>query len=397
MKKIVVVGLGYVGLPLAVLLSRNFVALGVDVNSKRVEELQKGICFIKEDDFQEEFNQSHVKKNFVARVKPEEADVFIIAVPTPVYNRTKKPDLSFVKSATEAISPFLRKGNLVILESTVPPLTCRNVVKKIIEEKTSFNVPKDILLAHCPERVLPGNTLYELINNSRIIGGLDKMSTTAAAEIYKTFVKGEVMLTDDVTAEFCKLIENAYRDVNIAFANELSLIAKKLGVDIKEAIAIANKHPRVNIHRPGIGVGGHCICQDPWFLVEVDEGHSMLIQAARKINDSMPAITAEKIISAIKSIKNPKIISVGLTYKPDVGDLRESPAIEVVKILREKGYDVSDYDPLVDGKQYASLSAAAKNADCLAILVEHAVVMKELAAKEKEIKAAMKSGNILRF
>lgn len=394
-KKIVVMGLGYVGLPLSILLSRNHKVVGVDVNRQRVSDLNNGKVFIDEEDVKAEFASQSVKANFAAKESPEEADVFIIAVPTPV-NPDKSPGLSYVDAGLASILPLLKKGGLVILESTVPPLTTEKM-KRTIEEKTKLKVPEDILLAHCPERVLPGNSFYELINNSRIVGGVDKRSTDAAAAVYASFVKGEIVKTDSTTAEFCKLIENAFRDVNIAFANELSLMAEKLGINISEAIAIANKHPRVNIHRPGIGVGGHCIPTDPWFLVETDKTHTTLIQQARKINDFMPAIIVNKIISAVAKTKNPKIVTIGLTYKPDVGDLRESPAIKVVKLLREKGYQVSDYDPLIEGKKYSSLAVAAKGADCLAILVEHSVVVKELQAEKAAIKAAMRNPIIIRF
>lgn len=255
-KKIVVMGLGYVGLPLAVLLSRNFKVVGVDVNRKRVEELKAGRCFIDEKDVKAEFAGPAVQANFTAKTAPEAGDVFIIAVPTPV-NKDKSPGLAYVDAGLKSILPLMQKGNLVILESTVPPLTTRKM-EETIEKATRLKVPEDILLAHCPERVLPGNSFYELINNNRIVGGVDKRSTDAAAEVYSSFVKGEIVRTDSTTAEFCKCIENAFRDMNIAFANELSLMAENIGINIKEAIEIANKHPRVSIHKPGIGVGGHC-------------------------------------------------------------------------------------------------------------------------------------------
>ncbi len=387
MKKIAVVGLGYVGLPLAVLLSRNYSVVGVDVNERRISDLNNGICFIDEEDFRMEFKSSHVKKNFVAKKSPEAADVFIIAVPTPV-TANKKPDLSYVDSAVKSILPLLKKGNLLIIESTIPPLTTAKIKKR---------VPEGVLLAHCPERVLPGNTLNELISNSRIVGGVDSDSTEAAAEIYASFTKGEIVKTDATTAEFCKCIENAFRDLNIAFANELSLVAEKIGININEAISIANKHPRVNIHKPGVGCGGHCLPLDPWFIVSVDKEHTKLIQAARKVNDGMPQVTVERILRALSKVKNPKIVTIGLSYKPDVGDLRESPAIEIVHLLKKAGYDVHDYDYLIKGKGYSSLASIAKGADCLAILVEHSGALKELASKEAEIKAAMRTPIILRF
>ncbi len=391
--KIVIIGLGYVGLPLAILLARKHKVIGVDINKQRVADLNSGTVFIDEDDVKAEF--SKFRGNFTAKTAPEEADAFIIAVPTPV-NPDKSPGLAYVDAGLKSILPLLKKGNLVILESTVPPLTTSKM-EQSIEKATRLKVPEDVMLAHCPERVLPGNSFYELINNSRIVGGVDKRSTDAAAAIYSSFVKGEIVKTDSTTAEFCKCIENAYRDVNIAFANELSLMAKGLGINIKEAIAIANKHPRVNIHKPGIGVGGHCIGVDPWFLVDADKKNTTIIQLARKINDYMPEVTAKKIINAVKEIKNPEIVTIGLSYKPDVGDLRESPALEVVKLLKQRKFEVSDYDPLIDGKKYKSLAEAARGADCLVILVEHAVVLNELAAKEREIKSSMRTPVILRF
>lgn len=387
MKKIAVVGLGYVGLPLAVLLSRNYSVVGVDVNERRVSDLSMGICFIDEADFQREFKSTHVKRNFSAKKSPEGADVFIIAVPTPV-TADKKPDLSYVESAFRSIRPLLKEGNLLIIESTIPPLTTAGMKKQL---------PEGVLLAHCPERVLPGNTLHELVNNSRIVGGIDEASTEAASEIYSSFTKGEIVKTDATTAEFCKCIENAFRDLNIAFANELSLVAEKIGISINEAISIANKHPRVNIHKPGVGCGGHCLPLDPWFIVSVDKEHTKLIQAARKVNDGMPQVTVERTLRALSKVKNPKIVAIGLSYKPDVADLRESPAIEIVNLLKKASYDVNDYDPLIEGKGYSSLALIAKGADCLAILVEHSCVLKELASKEAEIKASMRTPIILRF
>lgn len=387
MKKVAVIGLGYVGLPLAVLLSRSYSVVGIDVNESRVSDLNNGICFIDEPDFLQEFKSSHVGQNFSAKKSPEDADVFIIAVPTPV-TAGKKPDLSYVDSAFDSIKPRLKKGNLLIIESTIPPLTTAKIKKQ---------VPEGVLLAHCPERVLPGNTLHELINNSRIVGGIDAASTEAAAEIYASFTKGEIVKTNATTAEFCKCVENAFRDVNIAFANELSLVAEKIGISISEAISIANKHPRVNIHKPGVGCGGHCLPLDPWFIVSVDEQHTKLIQTARNVNDGMPQVTVERTLRALAKVKNPKIIAVGLSYKPDVSDLRESPAIEIVRLLKKAGCDVHDYDPIIKGKGYSSLASIAKSADCLAILVEHSSVLEELSSKEAEIKAAMRTPIILRF
>lgn len=396
MKKIVVMGLGYVGLPMALLLARCNKVIGVDINAKLLKQLKAREIFIAEDDVREAFDSPIVRKNFHVQATLEEADVFIIAAPTPI-NASKTADLSHVKSTTEAIAPYLRKGNLVILESTAPPLTCRTVLKPMIEGMTRFKVPQDILLAHCPERVLLGNTIFELTHNCRIIGGIDPNSAELAQEIYRSLVKGEMFLTDDVTAEFCKVIENAYRDVNIAFANEISMIAAGINVDINEAIFLANKHPRVLIHQPGIGVGGHCIPIDPWFITQIDKEHSTLIQTARMINDAMPAVTAHKVRDSVSGIHHPRIVAVGMAYKPNTADMRESPSLEVVRILREDGYDVLSFDPLVADKSYDSLARAVNGADCLVILVEHDVVIKELESNLDNIKAAMRTPIILRF
>ena len=235
------------------------------------------------------------------------------------------------------------------------------------------------------------------MNNSRIIGGVSKKSSEAAKEIYSSFVKGEIFLTDDVTAEFCKLIENAYRDVNIAFANELSLVAEKMGIDIKEAINIANKHPRVNILNPGIGVGGHCIPIDPWFIREVDEENTKMILASRQVNDKMPEIIAGKIKKKVKGLKNPKLIIVGLAYKANTDDIRESPSLKIADILKKEGYGLEMYDPLIEKYSYSSISEIVKGADCLVVLVEHEVVKKELESKIDEIKKNMQTPLILRF
>jgi len=385
MKKIVVIGLGYVGLPLAILLSKTYKVHGYDISEDRVCQVCDKEFPLNEAGLKEEFQSEHVKANFTASTKLEAADVFIIAVPTPIYS-DKSPDLTMVDSAAEAILPLLKVGNLVILESTVAPGTTARVAEKLKD--------KNVLVAHCPERVLPGNSIYELINDSRIIGGINNESTDAAEEIYKSFVKGEIIKTSALTAEFCKLIENSYRDVNIAFANELSLMADKLGVDVKEAISIANKHPRVNIHNPGIGVGGHCIPIDPYFLIDTDVENSTLMSAARKINDNMPNITVEKVVNRLKDIKDPKIIALGIAYKPNVDDQRESPALEVIQELRRKGYDVTSYDPMIREKAFISLEEIAKDADCLLILVEHDFIIKQLNDK---VKSVMRNPIIMRF
>ena len=397
-KNIVVMGIGYVGLPLAIILAKvGHKVTGVDVNRKVIEELREGSLPIKEKHIERMFNFETVKGNFRASGKPCEAAVFVICVQTPLETVSKHPDLSFVLSAMEAIIPFVKKGNLIIIESTIPPLTLRNVVKPLIEKSTGLKVGSDIFLAHCPERVMPGEAFYELINNNRVIGGINRESSNLAKEIYASFVKGDIQMTDDVTAETVKLMENTYRDVNIALANEFSLIAETLGIDIKEAIRLANKHPRVKILSPGIGVGGHCLPKDPWFLIHSDPKNTNLILTARKVNELMPEIIASKIRKSVKHIRNPKIVALGLTYKPDSDDLRESPSLEVVRVLKEDGYNVAAYDNFVEGHKYQSIIDLAKNADCLAVLVEHTSIKEELERDEMEIKSVMKTPIVLRI
>jgi len=397
-KSIVVLGIGYVGLPLAIMLAKvGYKVTGVDVNEQVVKSIRKGSLTIKENNIETLFNDEEVKKNFKVDEKPCYADVFIVCVQTPLDRRSKLPDLSYMVSAIESINPYLKKGNLVIIESTLPPLTCRKLVKPLIEKGAKLEVGKEVFLAHCPERVMPGQTFHELIYNNRIIGGINPKSARLAREVYSSFVEGSIELTDDVTAEMVKLMENTHRDVNIALANELSLVAETLGVNVKEAIRLANKHPRVKILSPGIGVGGHCLPKDPWFLIHSDPKNTSLILAARKVNESMPEKIASKVRKVLKGIRDPKIIALGMTYKPDSDDLRESPAIEVIKNLKEEGYNISAYDTFVKGHEYDSIVNIAKGADCVVVLVEHTSIKEELEKTENEIKACMKNHFILRI
>lgn len=398
LQSIVVVGTGYVGLPLAIMLARSgYNVIGVDINREVVRAINEGILHIKEEDLKKIFKEKNVKNNLIAKKIPCKADVFIIAVPTPLDKRKKVCDLSYVTSAIESITPYIKRGNLVILESTVPPLTCRDIIKPLIEKNTGLKVGEDVHLAHCPERILPGNIFYEIVHNDRVIGGLTKKASDMAKEVYSSFVKGNLYITDDVTAELCKLAENTYRDVNIALANELALVSETLGINARTVIELANKHPRVKILNPGIGVGGHCIPIDPWFIKEIDHEHTSLIFTARQINDSIPPIIAAKIRKQLKDIKNPKIVALGMTYKPETYDLRESPALEIIRLLQEEGYEIVAYDPMVKGRGYDSISKVAKGADCLLILVPHECIVKELAEKEEEIKQNMKNPIIIRF
>lgn len=396
-KKIVVVGTGYVGLPLAIMLARaGYDVVGVDIEENVVNAINRGLLAVAEDEIKRIFQEPNVRKNLHAQKTPCAADAFIISVPTPVDERKRVADLSLVIEAVESIVPFLRPGNLIIVESTVPPLTCRDIVTPILE-KSGLKVNKDIYVCHCPERILPGAVFDEIVNNDRIIGGMNAKAAKMSREIYASFVKGNLYLTDDVTAELAKLMENTYRDVNIALANEFAAVAEGLGVNVLEAIALANKHPRVRILKPGIGAGGHCIPVDPWFIKEVDPINSRLIHTARLINDEVPVTIASKIRQAVKDIKSPKIVALGMTYKADTYDTRNSPAQKIVELLKTDGYNVTAYDPTVAGHQYSSLKTIAKGADALVVLVEHKAIQDELTAFEKDIKKTMRHPLIIRF
>ena len=284
-EKIVILGTGYVGFPLAVILARSgFKVVGVDIRREVVRGINSGDLPVQEKEIDTIFKELAVRENLLASEKTEDGDVFVISVPTPLEKRRKVADLSAVIAATESVAPHLRKGNLLILESTVPPLTCREVITPIVEKTTGLTVNSDVGLVHCAERILPGNVFEEIVRNDRVIGSRSPTARDRAKVIYESFVKGKIFLTDDVTAELVKIMENTYRDVNIALANEFAMVAETLGVDINRAIEIANAHPRVEILRPGIGVGGHCIPVDPWFLTEIDPANTALIAAARRVN-----------------------------------------------------------------------------------------------------------------
>jgi UDP-N-acetyl-D-mannosaminuronic acid dehydrogenase len=373
--KLCVLGLGYIGLPTAsTFASHGLSVVGVDVNAKIVSTLQNGDLHIYEPGLRTLVQAALKSGNLVIHQAPEPADAFIIAVPTP-FKEGKKADLSFVISATEAIVPHLRRGNLVVLESTSPPRTTVDIVAPILE-RSGLKAGQDFLLAYSPERVLPGQILRELIENARVIGGIDPASAAAGRDLYATFVKGQIFLTDATTAEMVKLMENTYRDVNIAIANEFSRLADRFGIDVWEAIDIANHHPRVKILSPGPGVGGHCISVDPWFLVEAAPDLTRLILAARQVNDSQPHFVVELVRRALgEELAGKKIAALGLSYKPDVDDLRESPAIETACLLQSAGAQVLAYEPnkpdaVVPGMTLVpSLAEAIQDADLLLLLV----------------------------
>lgn len=378
MERICVIGLGYIGLPTACMLARaGYEILGVDVSDDVINSLNSGDIHIKEEGLRELFKKAVSDKTIKVSKNIEKADVFIITVPTPL-NKENKADLSHVIDATKRIKDYIQRGNLVILESTSPPGTTRNVVGSIINKGTGLKSGKDFYLAYCPERVMPGKIVYELVNNARIIGGINRESAEKAKEVYEKFVEGEIYLTTLEIAELVKLAENAYRDVNIAFSNELSLICSDYGVDVWEVIKFANMHPRVNILNPGPGVGGHCIPIDPWFLLENISRRDTLIEKSRNINNSIPFIVSNKILEIVKEYPDPKVTFFGLSYKENVSDIRESPAIVIYNELTKKGVNVSIFDPLVESNRYklSSLEDSLKNSDLLLLLTPHEIFKK---------------------
>ncbi|MEJ2597232.1 MAG: nucleotide sugar dehydrogenase [Anaerolineales bacterium] len=375
-EKICVLGLGYIGLPTAsTFATHGLKVVGVDVNRQVVDTLRNGGLHIHEPGLRTLFQAAIGSGNLVVGMEPQPADAFIIAVPTP-FLEDKRADLGYVKSAAEAIVPQLQPGNLVVLESTSPPRTTVDIVVPILQ-KSGLTVGKDFSLAYSPERVLPGQILRELIENARVIGGVDRRSAEAGRDLYATFVRGEIVLTDATTAEMVKLMENTYRDVNIAVANEFSRLAERFGIDVWEAIAIANRHPRVNILSPGPGVGGHCISVDPWFLVEAAPDLTPLILASRQVNDSQPQVVVDMVRKAVGDLRGHSIAVLGLAYKHDVDDLRESPAISVARILGDNGAQVLCYEPykpdaVVEGLRVVpNLEQALANAELILFLVPH--------------------------
>ena len=372
MTKICILGLGYIGLPTALLFANNDnEVVGVDVSERVVATLQQGKMHFEEQGFQELLDSAMLKGTFRASTQVEDADVFLVAVPTPFDTEFRMADLKYVLSACEMIVPNLKKGNLVIIESTIPPKTCEKRVRMILE-RSGLKASQDFYISHCPERAIPGNTLHEMVNNDRVIGGLDEKATEMTRDLYSCFVKGNLYLTTSTTAEMIKLMENTYRDVNIALANELSMLAEEYNINIWEAIEIANKHPRVNIHKPGPGVGGHCIAIDPWFLTE-NANNSSLITLARNINDSMPIHVLKKVKEMVKGIENPVITVFGVAYKGDIADTRATPALKFIKLAEKEGFTIKIYDPFVKEFEYPilSLEEAVEGSDCIVVLTDH--------------------------
>lgn len=350
---ITILGMGYIGLPTAIAFAKaGFTVKGFDVNKKVIETLKAGHIHIVEPSLQEAFEEALKSGRLIPTDKLEKSDVFIISVPTPFKknHEEKIADLSYVESASKEVATVLEENNLVILESTVPPMTTK-LMTNILERESGILRDK-FMSVHCPERVLPGRILYELEHNDRIIGAERREAGEYTKVIYDAMVKeGTCYITDDITAEMCKLVENTFRDVNIAFANELSVICDKLGIDVFELIKLANKHPRVNILTPGAGVGGHCLAVDPWFIVEKFPKEANVIREARLINDFKPRFIVNKVDEILKGNKELTVGVLGLAYKPDIDDLRESPAMEIAEILRDKGYKVIACEPNVDSKE----------------------------------------------
>ncbi|WP_217586455.1 nucleotide sugar dehydrogenase [Lentibacillus saliphilus] len=375
MEDICVIGLGYIGLPTSGhLSSKGYNVLGVDTNRDIIEALKNGHVLIEEPDLKTLIKDSIHRGKLSFSLEPQKSDAFIIAVPTPIFeNHTA--NLDYVKQAIRNILPYLEKGNLIIVESTIPPRTIDDVVVPLLQEGGFSPQLDEVFVAHCPERVIPGRILVELNENTRVVGGYTEQATRKAANLYRDVIQGDVYETSAVTAEMVKLMENTYRDVNIALANELAKISHHLGVNAHDVVELANMHPRVNLHQPGPGVGGHCISVDPYFIIEKAQDLSPLMQTARKVNLSMPDFVVEQIENMIHKNKQSTISVLGLTYKGNTDDLRESPALIIVDKLISKGYHVKCHDPHVKQNMtdldLFSLEESLTGADIAVILADH--------------------------
>ena len=398
--KVCIIGLGYIGLPTACLLANEgFSVIGVDINESAVKKINSGIAPIQEPKLSENLSKAIHANNFSANTSIQSADIYIICVPTPFLESEAipKPDLSYLYSAIDELIHFLKNGNTIILESTSPVGTTENIASYIIKKRSNLTHLK---IGYCPERVLPGNIFHELVHNDRIVGGINHASTKHLADFYKTFVQGDVVETNSKTAEMCKLSENSFRDTNIAFANSLSILCDEKGIDVWELISLANKHPRVDILNPGPGVGGHCIAVDPWFLVSGSKNGTELIRQSREVNNSKPVWVTDKIIEKVKQVTKEKKIDpvigcFGLTFKPDIDDVRESPAMQIFHNLKEKGYKVKGIDPNLDESndklELISIEQSMDEIDIFVIFVKH----KEFLKREFILK--IKKENFLDF
>lgn len=396
-KTISVIGLGYIGLPTAaVFASRKIKVVGVDINQHAVDTINRGEIHIVEPDLDMVVHAAVTEGYLKATTKPEPADAFLIAVPTPFKGDNHDPDLSYIEAASKAIAPVLKQGDLVILESTSPVGATEQMAAWLAEARPDLSFPQthgeesDIRIAHCPERVLPGHVLRELVQNDRVVGGMTAKCSAAACALYKTFVEGECVVTNARTAEMAKLTENSFRDVNIAFANELSIICDKLDINVWELIALANRHPRVNILQPGPGVGGHCIAVDPWFIVSKTPEQARLVRTAREVNDSKPEWVLDKVDQALgaylaanpqKTASDVAIACFGLAFKADIDDLRESPALAIASELLERHPgevmmvepNISKLPALLGGASLVSVDEALSRAEIAVLLVDHQV------------------------
>lgn len=387
--RLAILGMGYIGLPTAVAIAtRGIDVIGVDINPSTVAAISRGEVPFVEPDLAVAVSGAVAMGRLTATTETPEADAFIIAVPTP-FNEDRTANMSYVKAAAEQIAPRLKPGNIVVLESTSPPGTTEKVGRWIGALRPDLRMPRngdaiaDVFVAHCPERVLPGRIMIEIVTNDRVVGGLTPRCAEKAASIYRLFAQGEILLTDAASAEMAKLSENAYRDVNIAFANELSTICESLHIDVWEVIRLANRHPRVGILSPGPGVGGHCIPVDPWFIVSAAPELARLIRTARDVNDRRPHDVAEQVVAKAERFRSPTIACLGLTFKANVDDARESPAIEVVSLIAKALPEVEILvaDPYVAAmpellKGYGNLRLenaheAVERADIVVLLVEH--------------------------
>jgi UDP-N-acetyl-D-mannosaminuronic acid dehydrogenase len=378
-KTVCVVGLGYIGLPTAALLANHgYDVVGVDLNAHAVETINQGRIHIVEPDLDAHVRAAVSAKRLKAFTTPQAADIYMICVPTPFHEGEgiPRPNIDYVLAATRSIAPFVKRGDLVILESTSPVGTTNEMAEVLIDAGADLT---GVHIAYCPERVLPGKIMTELVENDRAVGGLDPEATSAVASFYKTFVRGAILETDAKTAEMCKLTENSFRDVNIAFANELSMICAKEGIDVWNVIRLANRHPRVNILQPGAGVGGHCIAVDPWFIVSRNPETANLIRTAREVNNSKTAWVIDRIKVAVADAsarlgRKPRVACLGLAFKPDIDDLRESPAMHVAETLAAASYDVVAVEPNItthDSLRLVDFEEAMQTADVFVVLVKH--------------------------
>ena len=378
-KKVCVVGLGYIGLPTAALLaSKGFNVVGVDLNTHVVETINQGLIHIVEPDLDAFVRSAVAAKRLTAYTTPQAGDIYMICVPTPFHegDGMPQPNIDYVLAATRSIANFIKPDDLVILESTSPVGTTEKMEAELRDAGVDVS---QIHMAYCPERVLPGKIMTELVENDRVVGGLTPEATKAVSTFYKTFVRGSVLETDAKTAEMCKLTENSFRDVNIAFANELSMLCAKSGINVWNLIALANRHPRVNILQPGAGVGGHCIAVDPWFIVAGDPETARIIRTAREVNNHKTDWAIDQIKIAVadasaRTGRKPKIACLGLAFKPDIDDLRESPAVHIASELVTQGYDVVAVEPNINAHNkfsMVSLDDALATADVFAVLVKH--------------------------